>query len=496
MVSRTVEGIAPAASRRRRKYLDVNRLAWPWPRIDPAIVALTVLAFAAASYRLGAKSLWADEAASASHARLGLSGLWTVVSSSDPNMGLYYALLHVWVRLFGDTDTSLRAMSVLLGGLAVPIVAVLGRRLCGRASGLAAGLFLALAPFFVHYEQTARSYALLVTLIALSSYFFVVEIERPSRRSRVGYVLASALAVYAHYVAGFVLVLQVLTLLAVKRRAAFTRAWLTSGVCLAFLCAPAVAVAARAGPAQIEWVKQPTFRTLVHFPVDLAGGTGQVHDPFTARGALTAVVLIVLACYGVYRLAADGRRWQAGFLAAWCVGPVLLDLAFSWLGRPLFIPYYLIMILPAWLLLAATGAVRLPSAAIRGGSLALIVALLLLGLANWYGTSSDENYRAATQFLLRHARHNDAVFYDPSFAHYSFVHYEALAHTTGPRELTALPAARSPGRPPRIWLVFVRDLSIPLAQLAQEEQSIAGAYEMVGRQVTISNLILVLYRAR
>ena len=51
-------------------------------------------------------------------------------------MGLYYGMLHVWVRLFGYTDTSVRILDVLPGGLAVPVVAMLGVELAGLARGL------------------------------------------------------------------------------------------------------------------------------------------------------------------------------------------------------------------------------------------------------------------------------------------------------------------------------------------------------------------------
>src|SRR5690348_12775243 len=74
------------------------------------VLALTILGFALASYRLGTKSLWLDEAVSANHARLGLSGLWTVITSHDPNMGLYYVLLHFWTRVFGDSEAAVRSM--------------------------------------------------------------------------------------------------------------------------------------------------------------------------------------------------------------------------------------------------------------------------------------------------------------------------------------------------------------------------------------------------
>src|SRR5580704_16482027 len=87
-------------------------------RIDPAVFALTILGFALASFRLGTKSMWLDEAVSADHARLGLHGLWTVVSHTDPNMGLYYVLLHFWVRVFGYGEAAVRSMTVVLAGMA------------------------------------------------------------------------------------------------------------------------------------------------------------------------------------------------------------------------------------------------------------------------------------------------------------------------------------------------------------------------------------------
>jgi mannosyltransferase len=482
------------------KYIGAERQVLGLVREHEGIVALTILAFAVGSYRVGVKSLWLDEGFSASNAQLGgLSGLWTVVSGGvpgdNPNMGLYFALLHFWVRLFGYTDASLRSMSVLLGGLAVPIVAMLGWRLFGRSGGLAAGLLLAVAPFFVQYEQTARSYALLVTLVALSSYCFAVELERPSRSSRVAYVLATALAFYAHYMAAFVIVVQALTLLAVKRRAAFTQEWLTSGVCLTVLCAPEFVFAARAGTGAITWVPRPNFSTVVNLPFVLAGA-GQ---PASRAGTVIAWLLLVLACFGFARLVAEGRRWQAGFLAAWCVGPVLLDLSVSWLGPSLFLDYYLIIVLPALVLLAAAGAVRLPGKAITGRLLAVVLALpLLVGLNNWYWSSSVENYRAATSFLLGHAQDGDAVFYEPSYVAIPFVHYQSLAQTTGPRVMGALPAREATDRPRRIWLVF-RESDVPPVQRGVVERTLDDGYVRVGPEMTFNGavkLTLVLYQAR
>ena len=57
------------------------------------LVALAILAFVLAFHGLAAKSIDLDEAVSVENARLGASGLWSVVAGGDPNMGLYYVLL-------------------------------------------------------------------------------------------------------------------------------------------------------------------------------------------------------------------------------------------------------------------------------------------------------------------------------------------------------------------------------------------------------------------
>ena len=90
---RTEPGGKPAGSPGERR-LTAGQLGGP-------VLALTILGFALASYRLGTKSLWLDEAVSANHARLGLGGLWTVITSHDQKMGLYYVLLQFWTSVLG-----------------------------------------------------------------------------------------------------------------------------------------------------------------------------------------------------------------------------------------------------------------------------------------------------------------------------------------------------------------------------------------------------------
>lgn len=496
MSSPSIESLAavskPTGSERTNGWSSIGGecLRGPLRRIDPAIAALTILGLGLASYRLGTKSMGLDEAVSADHARLGLNGLWTVISRDDPNMGLYYVLLHCWVRVFGYSEAAVRSMTVALAGLAVPVTVLLGKRLFGRTAGLVAGLLLALGPFFVQYEQTARSYALVVLLVVLSSYFFVAELEKPSRVTRVGYVLASTLAIYTHYFAGLVLLVQLLTLLAVKGRGAFTRGWLTAAVAVAVLCAPEAVFALRAGTGNVSWIREPALSSLVKLPSGLAGGSS------------LAAILVILACYGFVRTVADRQRWQAGFVAAWLVLPAILAFAVSNFVQPLFVTYYLIVVLPAFLLLAAVGVVRLPGRAVGLIGLGLLVALSALRIRDWYTQPSQENFRGATRYILENQQRDDGIIYYPAGTlagpTSGIAYYEALAGTNGPTPIRFQLGRTPPARPPRIWLVM-RDSDVAAAgprRQGQVKSSISGEYEQLRAQTDFRNVTVILYRVK
>src|SRR4051812_46234630 len=86
-------------------------------------------------------ALWLDEAQSVGIARRSPAGIVDGLRA-DGAPPLYYALLHVWMSIFGVGDYAVRSMSVLAAAAAVAVLAVVGRRLFGTAAGVAAALLL------------------------------------------------------------------------------------------------------------------------------------------------------------------------------------------------------------------------------------------------------------------------------------------------------------------------------------------------------------------
>lgn len=444
-----------------------------------------VLAFALGLARAGTKSVWLDEAISDSYARESLGQFWQTVSHLDPNMSLYYLLLRPWVAVFGESEAALRSLSAVFAALAVGTLAVLGRRLFDRATGLVAGLFLALDAYFIQYAQTARSYTLVVLLVLASSYFFVGELERPSRANAVAYVLSSTLAVYAHYFAVYVLLTQFLTLAAVRRRGALTRRWALVGGSVILLAVPEIVFAARAGTHNIAGIVQPRLWDLGDLPVLLV------------YSRPIAYVLGGLALYAVVRQllgrgTAAGGGWQLWFVTAWFAVPVLLAFAVSF-ALPMFVPYYLLVALPGLLLAAAAGLVRLPSRIAAAVCLLLLAAGMGKEVHRWYVTPTIENYRSAIQAIRARAQPGDAVVGAPAYTEPAVAYY---VRRGGP----PTPTVAEPGTGRTLLGADVRRVWLVLRGWSPESAAVYAAvargYKPTRTRLDVSGLSVTLYTAR
>lgn len=444
-----------------------SRITWRSPSAW-IVLGLMLLNAGLALYGLGVKSLWLDEAVSAKYAELGSAQLWHVVSVTDPNMGLYYVALRVWASLFGDSEVALRSLSVVLGCLAIPVVVALGARLCGARVGLISGLLLALSPFFIHYEQTARAYALVVTVTALSSYLFVRMMDRPSTFTGVAYGVVSALAVYVHYFAALVIVVQFGTLLVVRRRAALTGGWVAIYAGIALLCAPAVTFASRAGTRGIAWITPPTLYDIVAFPGQIVGTVP------------LAAVLIPLAAFGIYRRVMSARDWRDGYLVSSLLAPVILVLIISEISRPLFVPYYLIIVVPPLLILTASGIAEVTSTTGRRVVLVGIVVLAAVGVGSWYAQPSKNDFRDATHFILVRSNPEDAIDYFPGTAAIGVSYYAQREHRRAPAAAGPQAGLSANDRGRCLW-VLIRDSDYSPAAVERRFAAHRRLVEATGR---------------
>ena len=350
---------------------------------------------------------------------------------AELNMVFYYVLLRGWM-IFGDSEWVLRSLSVLFGVATLPALYVLGQRLFDRQVGLISCALLAVHTFHIRYSQEARSYCLLTLLLVLSTYFFVRAIESADQKKFwAAYVLTSALACYSHFFAILVLIAQWLPLGIARlqrigpRRILIvlsTFALLIAPIAVFFICQRHAQVRV-----QLSWIPRPTRGALVGFLYFFTGDSGNAM--LALYVALGFFSLRPLWHRASNQSAEVQEKWQIRLIASWLALPIALLIAASSI-KPLFQPRYLLMCLPALILLAAVGLMKLSRISlvwrrIAGMLFIAMMALSLAGTRKQYRSAgmARSSYRPMTQYILAHYETRDAIVFFPSPNYLPFTYY-------------------------------------------------------------------------
>jgi mannosyltransferase len=380
----------------------VRRERWPTAtlaRTAPLALVL-VLAAALALFQSGQLSLWRDEGFSVLLAREPWSEFGRVIVETQANMALYYLLLKGWLVL-GDGEAFIRSLSALAAVAAVAATYGFAARLFGRTAGLVAALLLAVNAFLVQYAQEARGYSLAVFLVALACFFFARGADGGTTRDWVLYAVAMGLAFYAHLFAGFVLLAHAVTVAFVPGAALRRAAVAVGGAGL--LAAPVVLTAISADAGQIDWIDEPSLRSLYYVVRALAGGT-----------AVALLVYAVLGAVGLVSAARSEARWKAVLLAGTAALPIVVPFVLSF-AKPIVVDRFSIVALPAIVTLVAVGILRLGKRPLPAVALAAVIAASTLGLWNYFAHGEKEDFRAASEHVLERAEAGDGiVFYRPT----------------------------------------------------------------------------------
>ncbi len=399
-----------------------------------ALGAAIALAAALQFINLGAKSVWSDEAFSIFLAKQSWPTFWHIVSTSEANMSLYYALLRGWVS-FSDAAWWVRLLSALLGVLVVPVVYWIGKEVFSQRAGILAALLLAVNPFTLRYAQEARSYSLLVLLVAVSFLAFLTCLKQPSRFWSVCYVLSTALALYAHFFAAFAVLVQLVALAAVPadRRRLATRQLLPLAMVIA-VGLPLLWFVLFKDRGQLGWAPPVQWRDLYDVFRFMVGSGVKLG---------IAVGAFVIAVAGWAASCRKGRwtinEWSVLVLVLWLFVPVLLTLLVS-VWKPIYAPRFLIFCVPAALLLVAGGIAEIRFAWVR---YALVLALVIgeIGpIRSYYAEPGQEDWKGVVGFLAEHVQPGDIAVLPNSYCELPLQYEREHAGITLP-ELKVVPSS-------------------------------------------------------
>jgi 4-amino-4-deoxy-L-arabinose transferase-like glycosyltransferase len=330
---------------------------WVWA----ALAGIMLLGLAIRLYGLTSYGIWWDEAYHVQLVRLpSVGAMLDAVLSNPPSDPLYVLVLRAWAGLFGTGDAAIRLLSVLFSTLTLPATYWLGRVLAGKAVGLLGTLLMAVSPYAVELGQEAALYALAaltITLALAAGWRW-----RSEGRGGLLYVLLGIVAIYSHYVAAaiFGLFAVVAWLPGAGRSKVSGRAWWSAhaaifGAWLPWLVALGVYWVNSSLPRATR-EQRATASDVLGALVQYSSGSSAL---LTSRQLLEAGGLIA----GVGLLVAGwlvGRQEQKRGLQVMLVISAVIFLVPAIVSAVselwLFVPHFMVFLLPAMLCVVGAGA--------------------------------------------------------------------------------------------------------------------------------------------
>jgi mannosyltransferase len=362
--------------------------------------------------------LWLDEALTVDIARLPVHAIFGALRR-DGAPPLFYLLLHFWMRLFGTSDVAVRALSGCFSVATLPLVWIAGRRLGGRAVGLATLVLVATSPFAVRYATETRMYALVMFLVAAGAVVLMRVLRHPGPVNLVLLALCTGALLYSHYWSLYLVATAVLWLgwrswrgvpagRGPARRA--LAAVIVGGLTFIPWLPTFVFQARHTGT---PWAEPADFAAMVNAVTSFAGGANN-------QGRALALIYFALAGLGIFGLATGALTVELDFRTRPTARPVFLvlvaTLASAVIGGLIsgsaFQARYAAVVFVPLVLLVALGIASMGARRLRLGVLA---AAAVFGLAGCYPDVVAPRTQAAqvAAVLARDGRPGDVVAYCP-----------------------------------------------------------------------------------
>lgn len=452
------------------------------------------------------QSLWLDEAIGAEAVKnFTYKGLFEHFLKADNHPPLYYLILKLWTGIFGYSEISLRAPSVIFGLTTIFLTYLIAKKLIENKKSLIppiATLMLATSQIHIYYSQEARMYSMAAFFAVLTIYAFLFIVEDAKKNFYwLIYSVAITALIFTDYVPIFLL--PVFPLIGVIRRK--NKNWWLKFVSLhvpllilGILWLPKLLIQAERG----SWL----ISTLSGWK-EVAGGAtlkqaALVWTKFTfGRISLANKNLYYLfvslaslpVTYSLY-FAWENRKKEFQIIWLWLIPPLVLGFLVSYLF-PAFIYFRFLYVLPAFYLAITYGVLNIKKDLVRN---IIVFGILGFNVISWLIYVFDvrqqrEQWREATLFIESGSSQNEiAIFeYPEPFTPYRW-YEKGKIHGFGATDSISADLLKTQQRTKRLvagktglyYFEYLRDLSDPgrvvERTLREEGFSVASIHNFVG----------------
>jgi hypothetical protein len=333
-----------------------------------------------------------------------------VESNQETSPPLYFILAWATKGLLSSPVQSIRLVSLITGTAAIPLTFVLGLWTVGRRAALVGATCVALSPYLIFYSTEARPFMLMLFFTLLSTLTLLRALDSGKILWWVAYAACSCGAVYSHYSAVFLLVVQLAW--AFWARPQMRKHLIVANVAAALGLLPWI-------NGLREDLHAPSFiNSLAPLKPDIVRiilGTSWIGHPETSLARLPGQFAATLAGAGLaigavgLLLNARGRtrtqRWRitsrTSLVVLLALGPAFLLLVYSWARADIFGGPFLIADWPG---LALTMGVIVTASArpLRYVALALVLGAYAIGGFLMLGQNAQRpNIDAVVSYINR-----------------------------------------------------------------------------------------------
>ncbi len=376
------------------------------------------------------QSIRLDEAQSLWVSTRSVPGILKYVSE-DVHVPLYSLLLHFWLQIFGTNIQVARALSVLFYLLTLPVLYKLFKEISTPGVAKVAVTLFALSPFVTWYSLETRMYTLFTLVAALCHLFYIRVVGSEGRHGKLGYLLTLMVGYYTHYFFFFLVATQFIyslgqLILENTKRTFLTVIGLMATALIPFL--PWAYYVIRSGTAANTQplIPPPTsyniFQTLTLF---FFGFQSQF-----LQGLLVSLwPLLVVLLFFVFTQKRDLPSRFSAYMMTMSTVPLILVFIASFV-RPIFLPRYLIFIIPTLFYLIALLIMNYQRkvALVLVGGLLLAMSSLLIYQNTSASTPVKEDYQGVSHYLSEQTQPQDIIAVTAPFTIYP-IEYAYTGHT-------------------------------------------------------------------
>ena len=401
----------------------------------PILISIIILSFLLRVYNLGEKGFWSNEIFSVLISEKNITGIIEESLKVDVHPPLYYITLHYWIKLFGNSEFSIRFLSLIPSVISTFVIYRIGRLIFNNEVGIISAFLFSISYFSIIYAQEARSYSFIILLVLLSNYYLIsiIKEEREGIKERrkdlihiSGYLIPTIILLYIHYYGIFFVIAQNIYYILIYRKN--IRLWVTMQGILLLSYSIWIPELIGKSVKNVNHPDKPTINTLYDTFRSFAGSDIGLYLIISIIGIIFIIYIVRIYnktgsknIKNIHVLKVDISK-DIIFLIIWIFIPILITFTISQIF-PIYRSKYVIASLPAFILLTSRAIFEIKKI------LPILIILIILtipiahSLEIYYSSPQDEQWKEVANYVKDNKKDNGVILIYPSFTSQWFEYY-------------------------------------------------------------------------